>query len=1516
MRETMTATAVITRFVGNVGQKHSTRRNRVIGYASLVLLAGILVESRAQAAPGDLDPSFDLDGFTLTNVADHNVSGARDFAIQSDGKIVVVGDANNGGNYDFAVLRYNANGSLDSSFDDDGKVITAVGSRDDEATSVAIQGDGRILVAGWSDNDFAVVRYNTDGSLDPAFGVGGMVKTDFAGIEYATSLAIQIDGKFIVCGYSVTSTSRFALARYNIDGTLDTGFDGDGRVTTTVGASDDNASAVAIQNDGKIVVAGYSSNGANYDFALVRYNTDGSLDTGLDGDGKLTTAVGAGNDVATALVVQADGKLLVTGYSGGADSDFEVVRYNPNGSLDSTFDGDGKVTTNLGIQDFANSIAVQPDAKIIVAGAGIYNDFGLVRYNPNGSLDTSFDGDGKVTTGFGGEEVAFSLALQSDGKVLIAGYERDNNGYDLGLARYNSNGSLDTSFDGDGNVRTALGKSSDTAYGGAIQSDGKIVVVGGTYTANTGNFAVLRYDPDGTLDPGFDGDGIAVTDIAGHDTASSVAIQSDGKLVVVGSAVTGVYVFVAVRYNANGSLDTGFDGDGKVTTSIGSSSSLATSVAIQSDGKILVGGYFYNGSDYDFALVRYNPNGSLDASFDGDGKLTTAVGTGDDKVNAIALQADGKIVVGGSTRSVSRQFALARYNINGSLDTTFAGDGTVTTPVGLTDDEIHAIVVQDDGKIVAAGSSRRDYPGYNDFAVARYDTNGNLDTSFDDDGIVTTNFTGDGDIVYSVRLQPDGKIVAAGSSRNGNLNFSLARYNPNGSLDSQFGNAGATTTDFMSGEDYPGALMIQGDGKLVVVGHDYGVLQGDIIVARYLIGLCGNGILEDSEACDDGGLISGDGCNPTCQIDTGWNCAGAPSACSAIFGDGVIVGGEECDDGNANPGDGCSAGSVIEAGYLCTGMPSTCTTCGNGTVDAGEDCDPSIALTDCCSSTCQYETALGSCASDSDSCTDDICDGTGTCTHPNNASPCTDGVFCNGVDSCGGGSCSVHAGNPCTGGGECADICNESAGNCLVASGTVCADEGNPCTSDQCDGTGACVHLDSDADGTGDLCDNCATTANPDQQNSDCPDPAFFPAGCATTPPSTKTGCCDGGDVCDACPAQKDNTNCDQSASAGASVGSSGGTIETPDGSVTVQVPPGALAADTSITVTENGLATRFTLQSSNVFSISTRPENQRFDLPVTVTMRWKDRDDDGRIDRGQCVGGVDDTLSCDAAADCASGNCSLGSNLQESAMVLKRNSAKFSKDGFGGSAAPFDCDSHLSGACATAVADCSDATGTGQATVANCCDKTNNEWTFQTCSFSEYTLGDPVGGLIPGNGSAASDCVTEWVVDNPMNTPAADKRGFPNMAQSCTDGDASCDADGVANDQCAFEVAVCMNVNDPRLVDKNTGLAACTPTSIAVWAAAKPLPDSTKPAEAPNAIALRDSLGALGTNSVSGTHGEVVTFTPTVANGDACTDFVEVVVPLKNGSKTGKTTVKSRATTADGVKDSDGLKLTCVPAP
>jgi uncharacterized delta-60 repeat protein len=348
-----------------------------------------------------------------------------------------------------------------------------------------------------------------------------------------------------------------------------------------------------------------------------------------------------------------------------------------------------------------------------------------------GSLDTSFDTDGKVITAFGsGYDYGQAVAIQADGKIVVAGYTDYGTDDDFALARYNSDGSLDSSFDTDGKVTTDFNSDNDYGYAVAIQTDGKIVVAGGSDNGSDYDFALARYNSDGSLDTSFDGD-------------ASMP---------------------------------GFPGNGKITTDVGSSSGYGSAIAIQSDGKIVVAGESYNGSDDDFALARYNSDGTLDTSFDTDGMVTTDFGSYDAGC-AVAIQTDGKIVVAGTSNNGSDDdFALARYNTDGSLDTSFDTDGKVTTDFNSDNDYGYAVAIQTDGKIVVAGGSDNgsDY----DFALARYNSDGNLDNSFDTDGKVTTDFNSDNDCGYAVAIQTDGKIVVAGESDNSSgYDFGLARYN-------------------------------------------------------------------------------------------------------------------------------------------------------------------------------------------------------------------------------------------------------------------------------------------------------------------------------------------------------------------------------------------------------------------------------------------------------------------------------------------------------------------------------------------------------------------------------------------------------------------------------------------------------------------------------------------------------------------------------------------------------------------
>lgn len=401
-------------------------------------------------------------------------------------------------------------------------------------------------------------------------------------------------------------------------GSLDPTFGTCGVVTTTVGNHSAQANAVAIQSNGKIVAAGYAYTGSNYDIAVVRYNTNGSLDTTFGTGGIVTTPVGSGHDYARAIGIQSDGKIVVAGYaSNGSNYDFAVVRYATNGSLDTTFGAGGIVTTPVGsLDDFANGLGIQSDGKIVVAGetsvTGSNDDFAVVRYNTDGSPDITFGTGGIVTTSVGsGTDGAYAMGIQSDGKIVLGGYSSN----DFAVVRHTANGSLDTAFGTGGIVTTDFGDHSSWARSLRLQSDGKIVVAGQSHVSGAYVFTLLRYNTDGTLDTTFDGNsgtgnGIVTTSISGadDDEAYALAIQSNGKLVAGGFYRNGLTVedfvkIALVRYNTNGTIDTSFDGDGIITSSFEYMTSHIEAISTQSNSRIVAVGEAVG----NFIVLRYFP---------------------------------------------------------------------------------------------------------------------------------------------------------------------------------------------------------------------------------------------------------------------------------------------------------------------------------------------------------------------------------------------------------------------------------------------------------------------------------------------------------------------------------------------------------------------------------------------------------------------------------------------------------------------------------------------------------------------------------------------------------------------------------------------------------------------------------------------------------------------------------------------------------------------------------------------
>lgn len=542
-------------------------------------------------------------------------------------------------------------GRLDMTFGVEGRVADLPFSF--QANGVAAQTDGKIIVVGTNGEDFVVIRLNADGSRDQTFGDGGRVVTDFLeGDDTARSVVIQSDGKITVAGTAkrrIGARPNFAVARYETNGAPDSSFGSDGKVVIEFGTSE--GFALAIQPDGKLVVAGYElsfTSGTQANFALARTNSDGSPDTTFDGDGRLSTDFLAGNDIAYSVAVQADGKIVAAGtkdIGGGAAQDFALARYNANGSLDTAFGNGGKVTTDFFSNlDDAKAVAVQADGKIVVGGSAVTaanTSFALARYNSNGSLDNTFDGDGKVITGFGGAYSAISdIVIQTSGKIIAVGGTLVKSESGFALARYNRDGSLDATFDIDGRKTTGFENSvgGSTANAAALETDGRLVVAG---TISSTNSAVVRYllgtaiadfDGDGTTDLSFfrPSDGVWYLNRSTDGLAEIALSLTDAEIVPAdydGDGRTDAAVFL------NGTWQIERSALGFTTVNFGAAGDIPVPADYDGDGRADIAvfrqgiWYFLDSSTNQFRGVQFGfaTDTPVPADYDGDGRADIAV---------------------------------------------------------------------------------------------------------------------------------------------------------------------------------------------------------------------------------------------------------------------------------------------------------------------------------------------------------------------------------------------------------------------------------------------------------------------------------------------------------------------------------------------------------------------------------------------------------------------------------------------------------------------------------------------------------------------------------------------------------------------------------------------------------------------------------------------------------------------------------------------------------------------------
>ncbi|MBC7626960.1 T9SS type A sorting domain-containing protein [Ferruginibacter sp.] len=775
----------------------------------LTLLFVVCLLGFGYAQTAELDQSFGEKGIVRTDMGSPiNFSyGRQQVLYQTDGSFYFILETAG----QVVINKRHADGSVDISYGRNGVSVSLVMT----GPHAILQPDGRIVVAGSTINinsgyiaiigpeTYEIARFNTDGSLDNSFNESGIILSAFSFANFATGVALQTDGKIVVTGNGLVSNASnqvIQLARYNSDGNLDSSFGNGGSVQFGFRV---NSNCVTIQNNGQILVGGS---------VLLRYNTDGTLDNLFNGNGK--EDIGGINEIA----VQADGKIVLR-LNGG----FSLARINAKGGLDSTFNSNGNVTIDFGgTNDQANSLAIQTDGKIILAGktsTSATSSFAIARYHPNGSLDNSFSSDGKQVVAVGSYSYVNSLIIQADGKLFALGINTEGSKISIATARFNAaDGSLDPNYNATGLLIDHLSQGYTFYTSAAVQPDGKILAAGYSWNGLNVDFALTRYNINGSFDNSFSGGGKLMTDFGGaDDRAKDIAIQTDGKIILAG--VSGGK-FAIARYNTNGSMDITFNGNGLQTTAF-SNADTVTAVAIQKDGKIIVAGT---------GIARYNTNGALDMSFGTGGRLNTTFFCDDFKI-----QADGKILALGKNTFSS----VARYNTDGSPDISFASTGIrVLQYYGVNPVlNFRSLVLQNNGKIIVGGYYEFVQKQGTDsrFAVTRINADGTDDNTFNGGQPVVSNLNGEYET--SAAIQNDGKIVLGGYYQNGNNeDFTITRYNTDGSLDNTFG-GGSVVTAASRANDRIAKLLISGN-SLYAAG--FGQFPGNFgVVARYLLGPTG-----------------------------------------------------------------------------------------------------------------------------------------------------------------------------------------------------------------------------------------------------------------------------------------------------------------------------------------------------------------------------------------------------------------------------------------------------------------------------------------------------------------------------------------------------------------------------------------------------------------------------------------------------------------------------------------------------
>lgn len=808
--------------------------------------------------PATLDPNFAGDGAVAVDVPGPTMDVALKVVTQTDGKTIMLGNQMSFGGVNFLLTRYNVDGSLDASFGGDGIVTEPYSSGGNTfgPTTIAVGADGSILVAGTNGagiNRLALRRYSSAGVRDLTFGTAGLATFEFepGTQDLLTDLVVQADGKFLLVGMSdLGNDRRMALARFNSDGTTDTTFGNAGGVLTSLTVWD-TVSALAVQADGKIVLAGSRYDAGNNNILVIRLSADGSFDNSFGSGGQVVADWGSTSDYANTVAIGPDG-IFVAGNTTAVTQDMVVAKYDFAGNLVTTFGNAGVAQFDFAAgTENLSKLLVQPDGNLVFTGSTQPTTGGqwmtLARIDGStGALDATFGDAGTLTSDLGGRQAyVYSATLTTTGNIVVGGFIMHGEVFldtDIGVARFTSSGVLDTSFDNDGVVMMGLqGEANNferTVM--AIQADGKALIAGTEMSIGGGQFwGVARLNVDGSLDTTF-GDNGTLNVLSGKAfmRIGSIAVQGDGKILITGTVFSqpGTLEMGVVRLNTDGSLDETFGTGGLALFGL-SVFDQPRSLAAQADGRILVAGSLQGTVGQDYYVLRLLADGSLDASFGNAGFVQTDVSP-NDSLTGMQLLPDGSIVIAGQNPG---GYSLVKYTSNGALDATFGVDGIARTisavsPFGLT-----SLAVQNDGKLIASLTAMTGTG--NAPAVLRFLADGSLDTSFGNNGMAIVDVGMFGGTAVSVFVQANDKILLTGNATN-MTTFSpdmvVARFNADGTPDLSFGTRGLQFVDMNAGHETSWGVAVASDGGILLGGTTFAFTSGATTLDFAVVRLSGD----------------------------------------------------------------------------------------------------------------------------------------------------------------------------------------------------------------------------------------------------------------------------------------------------------------------------------------------------------------------------------------------------------------------------------------------------------------------------------------------------------------------------------------------------------------------------------------------------------------------------------------------------------------------------------------------------